>query len=200
MLPLLGPVVLALFLIGLTYALTVAYLLLMRRMTTPNRQVRLASVQIGVDVLMETVLVARTGGIASPFSLLYIVSVSFASLLLRRTGGVSAAATTVLLLGGVTVAQLYGPASVLVWVPYSGLLESEALYTFGVHGLALVVVGWMNNSPAPMMVVVELSVIVLAESVSVPDCEALPMAGVPLVFRAVPDADVAVMESAPLVV
>ncbi|MBI5855476.1 MAG: PAS domain S-box protein [Nitrospirae bacterium] len=136
---------------GLTYALTVAYLLLMRRMATPNRQVRLASFQIGADVLMETVLVARTGGIASPFSLLYIVSVSFASLLLRRTGGVSTAVTTVLLLGGVTVAQLYGPVSVMTWVPPSGLTESDTLHAFGVHGLALFVVGFMGGTVAEQL-------------------------------------------------
>ena len=136
---------------GLAYALTGGYLFAMRRMTAPEPLARFAAFQIVVDVLMETALVVRTGGIASPFSLLYVVSVSFASLLLRRTGGVSTAVTTVLLLGGVTVAQLYGPAGVTAWVPSSGLLESEALYTFGVHGLALVVVGFMGGTVAEQL-------------------------------------------------
>lgn len=136
---------------GLAYVLTLGYLLAMRWMTTPERLARFASVQIGVDVLIETVLMVRTGGIASPFSLLYIVSVSFASLLLRRPGGVSTAGTTVLLLGGVTVAQLYGPAGVTGWVPSSGLQESEALHTFGVHGLALFVVGFMGGTVAEQL-------------------------------------------------
>jgi two-component system sensor histidine kinase PilS (NtrC family) len=136
---------------GLAYVLTLGYLLAMRWMTTPERLARFASVQIGVDVLIETVLMVRTGGIASPFSLLYIVSVSFASLLLRRPGGVSTAGTTVLLLGGVTVAQLYGPAGVTAWVPSSGLQESEALHTFGVHGLALFVVGFMGGTVAEQL-------------------------------------------------
>lgn len=136
---------------GLAYVLTAGYLLAMRRMTTPERLARFAAFQIGVDVLMETVLMARTGGIASPFSLLYVVSVSFASLLLRRPGGVSTAVTTVLLLGGVTVAQLYGPPGVTGWVPSSGLLEAEALHTFGVHGLALIVVGFMGGTVAEQL-------------------------------------------------
>lgn len=136
---------------GLAYALTVGYLVAMRRMADPEQLARFAAFQIGVDVLMETVLVVRTGGIASPFSLLYVVSVSFASLLLRRTGGVSTAVTAVLLLGGVTIAQLYGPPEVTAWVPSSGLLESEALHAFGVHGLALVVVGFMGGTVAEQL-------------------------------------------------
>ena len=136
---------------GLVYGLTVVYLLAMRRMTTSEQIGRFAAAQIGVDVLMETYLMAKTGGIASPFALLYVVSVSFASLLLRRPGGVSTAVTTVLLLGGVTLAQLYGPSTVAAWVPSSGLAEAEALHTFGVHGLALIVVGFMGGTVAEQL-------------------------------------------------
>jgi len=42
---------------------------------------------VGIDFLLETVLVIRTGGIESPFAVLYVMTVAVASLVPRRRVG-----------------------------------------------------------------------------------------------------------------
>src|SRR5436190_8317228 len=74
---------------ALTYGLTLIYIGVGQIVT--NRKVTLA-VQIAGDLVIETVLVYFTGGLDSPFSFLYLVSIITASMLLYRRGGLLAAA------------------------------------------------------------------------------------------------------------
>ncbi|PYQ30470.1 MAG: hypothetical protein DMF56_06555 [Acidobacteria bacterium] len=74
---------------GVTFALTLVYIAL--AMTVPSRSINLA-VQVAGDLVIETLLVYFTGGLDSPFSFLYLVSVITASTLLYRRGGLLAAA------------------------------------------------------------------------------------------------------------
>ena len=71
-------------LIIFTYAITISYALIVRRLTSPDALVHFAWTQVGVDFLLETVLIARTGGIESPFSVLYVITITVASLVSRR--------------------------------------------------------------------------------------------------------------------
>ncbi|HEX9285215.1 MAG TPA: hypothetical protein VF879_06055, partial [Nitrospirales bacterium] len=68
-------------LIVATYLLTILYSLLINRI---KRLVPFAYFQIGADILFESALVTITGGVESPFSLLYIISITAASAMLSR--------------------------------------------------------------------------------------------------------------------
>src|SRR5690348_2228880 len=97
-------------LIVFTYAVTILYALLLRWLITPQALVQFAWAQIAVDFLLETVLIARTGGIESPFAVLYVISVTVASLVPRRRVGLLTASLCIILFGIVTNVQLYGLA------------------------------------------------------------------------------------------
>ena len=132
-------------LIVFTYAVTILYALVLRYVNTPDALVQLAWVQIGIDFLLETVLIARTGGIESPFLVLYVISVTLASLVPRRKVGLLTASLCVILFGILTNLQLYGPTEAWGWLPHTRLSAPETLQTFGVHSLALLVVGFLSG-------------------------------------------------------
>lgn len=81
---------------GVTYALTLLYIAL--AFSIPSRGLNLM-IQIGGDLLVETLLVYFTGALDSPFTFLYLVSIITASMLLYRRGGLLAASGAVILYG-----------------------------------------------------------------------------------------------------
>jgi two-component system, NtrC family, sensor histidine kinase PilS len=81
---------------GITYILTLVYIVLGH--TVASRKVNLM-IQTGGDLLVETLLVYFTGGLDSPFSFLYLVSIITASMLLYRRGGLLAASAASILYG-----------------------------------------------------------------------------------------------------
>ena len=83
-------------LIIVTYALTIPSAILLRALTSPSALTIFFWAQVGIDFLLETVLVARTGGIESPFSVLYVMTVAVASLVHRRRGTRLATATVMI--------------------------------------------------------------------------------------------------------
>ena len=58
-----------------------------RYLTAPRSLTMFTWVQVGMDFILETILVARTGGIESPFAVLYVITVTVASLVPRRRVG-----------------------------------------------------------------------------------------------------------------
>ncbi|MEQ1793362.1 MAG: ATP-binding protein [Nitrospira sp.] len=132
-------------LIVFTYAVTIMYALALRYVTTSEAFAQLAWVQIGIDFLLETILIARTGGIESPFLVLYVISVTLASLIPRRNVGLLTASLCVILLGLLTNLQLYGLTESWGWLPRTRLSAPETLQTFGVHSLAFLVVGVLSG-------------------------------------------------------
>ncbi|HEX2122078.1 MAG TPA: hypothetical protein VHL59_10590, partial [Thermoanaerobaculia bacterium] len=90
---------------GVTYALTLVYIAL--GMTIPSRGVNLM-IQTGGDLAVETLLVYFTGGLDSPFSFLYLVSIITASMLLFRRGGLLAASGASILYGTLVDVMYYG--------------------------------------------------------------------------------------------
>lgn len=133
-------------LIVLTYVITIAYALALRYLDTPRTLQQFAYVQIGVDLLLETFLVARTEGINSPFSALYVITVSFASLILQRRGGLLTAGVSAVLFGVVTNIQLYGLLNAVEWLQPSDLSTAQTLQTYGVHALAVLAVGFLSGT------------------------------------------------------
>jgi len=80
---------------AVTYGLTLFYIGIAQ---IASRKVNLI-IQIAGDLVVETVLVYFTGGLDSPFSFLYLVSIITASMLLYRRGGVLSASGAVILYG-----------------------------------------------------------------------------------------------------
>jgi two-component system, NtrC family, sensor histidine kinase PilS len=90
---------------GLTYALTLVYIGL--AFVIRSRRVNLM-IQTGGDLLVETLLVYFTGGLDSPFSFLYLVSIITAAMMLYRRGGLLAASGAAILYGALVDLMYYG--------------------------------------------------------------------------------------------
>jgi two-component system, NtrC family, sensor histidine kinase PilS len=88
-----------------TYFLTIGYIFLAR--FTTSRDFNLY-VQTFGDLFIETILVYFTGGLDSPFTFLYLVSIITAATLLYRRGGLMAASGAVILYGGLADLMYYG--------------------------------------------------------------------------------------------
>ena len=138
-------------LIILTYVLTIPSALLLRSLISPVSLTIFFWAQVGIDFLLETVLVARTGGVESPFAVLYVMTVAVASLVPRRRVGLLAACFCIILFGLLTNIQLYGLAEGWGWLPPSRLTAPETFQTFGVYALALLVVGILGGTLADQL-------------------------------------------------
>ncbi len=133
-------------LIAFTYAITIPYVIILRQLSTPRSLTFFAWLQIGVDFVLETVLVARTGGVESPFAVLYVITVTLASLVPRRRVGLVTAGLCVILFGVMANLQLYGVLEPLGWLHPSRLSVAETLQNFGVYALAFLVVGFLSGA------------------------------------------------------
>jgi two-component system sensor histidine kinase PilS (NtrC family) len=89
---------------AVTYGLTLFYIVIAKFVR--SRKINLA-VQIAGDLIVETLLVYFTGGLDSPFSFLYLVSIITASMLLFRRGGLFTASGAVMLYGGLADLMYY---------------------------------------------------------------------------------------------
>jgi two-component system sensor histidine kinase PilS (NtrC family) len=90
---------------GVTYGLTLAYIAMGKVITSRKLNIM---IQTAGDLLVETLLVYFTGGLDSPFSFLYLVSIITASTMLFRRGGLLAASGAVILYGGLADLMYYG--------------------------------------------------------------------------------------------
>jgi two-component system sensor histidine kinase PilS (NtrC family) len=132
-------------LIVFTYIITIAYAVLLRSLGSQKGLTWFTWLQVGMDFLLETILVARTGGIESPFAVLYVITVTVASLVPRRRVGLVTGSGCTLLFGTVTAVQYFGLLQPLGWLLPSKLTAAETLQTFGVYGLAFLVVGLLSG-------------------------------------------------------
>lgn len=132
-------------LIATTYAITIGYAAIDRYLESRWALTTFAHVQIGIDLLLETVLVTMTGAVESPFSVLYVITVCLASLVPRHRIGVATGAAAVFLFGAVAGVHLSGILESIEWLPRTRLSFPETLQTFGVHGLAFVLVGFLSG-------------------------------------------------------
>ncbi len=132
-------------LITFTYIITIVYALMLRYLTAAGALTLFTWVQVGMDFVLETILVARTGGIESPFAVLYVITVTVASLVPRRRVGLVTGAGCTLLFGLITVVQYIGVVPSSAWLPPSKLAGAETWQTFGVYGLAFLVVGFLSG-------------------------------------------------------
>src|SRR5512145_382256 len=90
------------FLIGVTYALTGLYVVLLRFV---ERHRWLVDVQLACDAILVSVLVHLTGGVSSYFSTLYTLPIIAASTIQSRRGGIMVGVLSSLLYSGVVASQ-----------------------------------------------------------------------------------------------
>jgi two-component system sensor histidine kinase PilS (NtrC family) len=135
-------------LIVLTYVLTIAYAIALRILTSRLALIRLSYVQLGIDLALESLLVGSTGGVESPFAVLYVITVTLGSLILGRKGGLALAGVAVVLLGLVTDAQLSGSVQAIGRISPGRLSVVETFHSFGLYALALIVVGFLSGTLA----------------------------------------------------
>ncbi|MBX3301483.1 MAG: PAS domain S-box protein [Nitrospira sp.] len=144
-------------LIVCTYAATIIYALVIRKLSDPEVLVQFAWAQVAIDFLLETILIARTGGIESPFAVLYVISVTVASLVSRRRVGLLTASLCIILFGILTNVQLHGLAEGWGWLLHTRLSAAETLHAFGVYSLAFLVVGYLSGALADQLGQADLS-------------------------------------------
>jgi two-component system sensor histidine kinase PilS (NtrC family) len=124
---------------GATFGATLAYIGLMRLLR--RHLVVHAYLQFVGDMLLITVMVYYLGGVASPFSLLYLVVIAVASTLLRRRAGVTVASVAFLLYAALALSLSAG------WLPPADRLGEVvsgwrvaynlAIHFFGFYAMAL---------------------------------------------------------------
>ncbi len=90
--------------VALTYVLTFVYIAFYKLIESRRTNLYL---QTAGDILTETVLVFFTGGLDSPFTFLYLISIITASMLLLRRGGILTASGAIILYGGLIDLMYY---------------------------------------------------------------------------------------------
>jgi two-component system sensor histidine kinase PilS (NtrC family) len=132
------------FLIGLTYALTITYALVLR--FVPQHR-WLVDLQLGGDALIVSAFIYFTGGITSYFTSLYVLPVIAASTIQFRRGALMVATLSTVLYGGLVLAQYLAvsglrsdpwlTASTLALPPPTVARYTVALNVFGFFAVAL---------------------------------------------------------------
>ena len=119
------------FLIGLTYALTMLYVVLLKR---AEQHRWLVDLQLGGDALIVSVIVHLTGGVASYFSSLYALPIIAAATIQSWRGGLMVAILSSVIYGGLVGTQ-YADTPVLPMVLGAAELPPQkvALFTVGLN-------------------------------------------------------------------
>jgi two-component system sensor histidine kinase PilS (NtrC family) len=143
-------------LIGLTYALTIAYALTWR--FVDDRRRWLVDVQLAGDALIVSAFIYLTGGITSYFTSLYVLPIVAGSTVQFRRGGLLVATLSTVLYVGLVVAQFMAASGMLTdtWLaslasasiplPTSSVAKyTVALNVFGFFAVALMS-GWLADN------------------------------------------------------
>lgn len=127
-------------LIAGTYLLTIGYSIALNSI----RSLRyFAALQLVLDLLLETVLIYYTGGIDSPFSLIYMITIFSSCVILDRKAGVRTGAVAGILFGTVVDAQYFRLLPGAPRNPYSGF---ETLYLLFLNIGGFITVAYLTGS------------------------------------------------------
>jgi two-component system sensor histidine kinase PilS (NtrC family) len=140
-------------LIGLIYALTIAYGVTLRFVDDRHRW--LVDVQLAGDALIVSAFIYLTGGITSYFTSLYVLPIVAGSTVQFRRGGLLVATLSTVLYVGIVLAQFMAASGLLTdtWLPLTSIAlpaPSVAKYTaalnvFGFFAVALMS-GWLADN------------------------------------------------------
>ena len=133
------------FLIGLTYALTVVYVLLLRQ---AEQHRWLVDVQLACDAVIVSALVYLTGGVSSYFTSLYTLPIIAASTIQSQRTGMMVGVLSSVMYAGLAAAQYFGtPALPVVVGADSRPQERVALFIVGLNIFGFLAVaalsGWL---------------------------------------------------------
>ena len=133
------------FLIGLTYALTVVYVLLLRH---AEQHRWLVDVQLVCDAIIVSALVYLTGGVSSYFTSLYTLPIIAASTIQSQRTGMLVGVLSSVIYAGLAAAQYFGtPALPVVVGADSRPQERVALFIVGLNIFGFLAVaalsGWL---------------------------------------------------------
>jgi len=127
------------FLIGSTYFLTLIYAFIISRTRYP---LFFISFQLAVDLLFETALILVTGGVDSPFSFLYVITIVSASIFFHRRGGVLTAIAATFLFGTIINLQY---ADMPPFDHPSLLGNKELIYMLSLYMITFFTVGSLSG-------------------------------------------------------
>jgi two-component system sensor histidine kinase PilS (NtrC family) len=131
------------FLIGLTYALTVVYSLLLRQ---TEQHHWIIDVQLAVDVTIVSALIHLTGGLTSLFSTLYTLPIIAASAVRSLRGGLTVGVLSAVLFSGLVSAQYLGTPALPVVAGVEVLQPPRvALYTVGLNVFGFIAVAALSG-------------------------------------------------------
>ena len=138
------------FLIGVTYALSLAYLGTLRLV---DRHLWLADAQLGADAILVSGFIQLTGGITSYFSSLYLLPIMAASMVRFRRGALQVAALSAILYLTLVSAQYlnvfpYGPGSWLGDLRLDLPSQQFAQYTVAINLFGFVAVALLSGALA----------------------------------------------------
>lgn len=133
------------FLIGAVYLLTLLYAFSINKIT---ELVPFSYLQLGLDLLLETVLVAFTGGAESPFTFLFLITIISGSILHYQRGGITIASLAcVVYTGLVGVPYFYK----LPFIPVATVPPGELLYTLFLNLAAFYTVAYLSGRLAEQL-------------------------------------------------
>lgn len=122
------------YLLGLTYALTLVYVLTLRR---AERHAWLVDLQFSADAIIVSGIVLFTGGVASPFSPLYALPIIAAGSIRFRRGSVITALLSAALYVAIVAVQYAAPEPEAGLPPARIALITVGLNFFGFAGVAM---------------------------------------------------------------
>ncbi|MBN1296282.1 PAS domain S-box protein [bacterium] len=99
----------------------------------------LACIQLLGDILLETIIIMATGGIESPFSILYVITIIIASYVIPRKGSFATAIFISLVFGGIVVCQYKGWTG---WWPFATNWVLLPPPTFAVYIILVNIAGY----------------------------------------------------------
>jgi two-component system sensor histidine kinase PilS (NtrC family) len=135
-------------LIAFTYAVTVVYGLTMR---AAERSPWLVDVQLAVDAIVVSAFIYFTGGIASVFTVLYVLPIIAASTVRFQRGGLFVATLSAMIYVGVVLVQYSGAGSRVhdPWLGADSLpLRSAAQYRVALNVFGFFAVAFLSGSLA----------------------------------------------------
>jgi two-component system, NtrC family, sensor histidine kinase PilS len=137
------------FLIGLTYALSVVYLATLR---WAEKAPAIADVHFALDAVLVSAFIHVTGGITSHFSSLYVLPIIAASTVRSKHGAIQVASLSATLYTGIVFAQYLDVGVVPAgwWLPVSAALPSPgfAQYTVAINLSGMFAVALLSGSLA----------------------------------------------------
>ena len=130
-------------LIGITYALTAVYALVLKY-SEKNRW--LVDVQLGADAVIVSAIVYITNGVSSYFSSLYTLPIIAASTIQSRRGGMMVAILSSLLYSGLVLGQYYGGGILPGVLDYALLPPFRmAVFTVGLNVFGFLAVAGLSG-------------------------------------------------------